>query len=376
MPKLNSFAAFRPQKDLNSLVSTRTYKSYSEIELQEKRDSNPFSFLHVIKSQEINKKNRFKSIRKEFQTFIDNEYLIQDEKDHLYVYEQKSQQGSFSGVIGIASIDDYNDGKIIKHEDTITERELLFSDYLNNVGFHAEPVLLARNSNLTWDTAIEEIMKLSPVAEFTTADGVSHKIWIPSNRSTEIIMTASESMDKFYVADGHHRLASSALAKKSDGILAFVINKEQLQLSPFYRFVKGECLNNTDWSLSLKAHLLKTKPEGLPREGIHALDGKGWWHISEKSISFPQSKWLSENILGPLWNITDERNDKRIRYLAGTNSPEAIEVSRKPDEVAFVSSAPLWEQIETASDIGIMLPPKSTYIEPKIRSGMILFSWK
>ncbi len=376
MPKLNSFAAIRAPRALAALISTRSYKSYSKKELNQKLATNKFSFLHVIKSEAKSKKEQFVSIRNSFEHFLKKKNFIKDDNSNLYIYEQKSANEKFTGVIGLVSIEDYHKEKILKHENTIEKREALFSNYLKNIGFHAEPVLLARERNSSWEQAMDETMKSRPEADFATADGVFHKIWIPSKENTEIIIKASESIDKFYVADGHHRLSSSALVGESNGVLAMVINKEQLKITPFYRLVKGPRVNNLDWTLNLEAKRLDNSPNSLPKTGIYALDDRGWWHIKKDDLLFPESKWLYENILSPVWNIIDERNDPRIRYIAGNRNPKEIERERKRDEVIFISPSPSWSQIQEASDNGAMLPPKSTYIEPKLRSGMILFSWK
>tara|TARA_B110000444_G_scaffold44682_1_gene40566 strand:- start:127 stop:1257 length:1131 start_codon:yes stop_codon:yes gene_type:complete len=376
MPKLNSFAAIRAPRALAALVSTRTYKSYSKKELNEKLATNKFSFLHVIKPQAKSKKEQFALIRKSFEHFLENRNFIKDENSNLYIYEQKSANGKFTGVIGLASIEDYHKGEILKHENTIKKREALFSNYLKNIGFHAEPILLARERNTAWEQAMYETMKTRPEADFATADGVFHKIWIPSKENIRIIIKASEAIDKFYVADGHHRLSSSALVGESNGVLAMVISNEQLKIAPFYRLVKGPCVNNLDWAHELEAKRLNNSPNSLPKTGIYALDDRGWWHIKKDDLSFPESKWLCENVLSPFWNIIDERNDPRIRYIAGNRSPKEIKGKRKKNEVLFISCSPSWNQIQEASDNATMLPPKSTYIEPKLRSGMILFSWK
>jgi|TARA_B110000444_G_scaffold260755_1_gene309091 uncharacterized protein (DUF1015 family) len=376
MPKLNSFAAIRAPSALAALVSTRTYKSYSKKELIQKLATNEFSFLHIIKSESKKKKEKFALIKSNLQRFLKKGNFIKDVNNNLYIYEQKTRDSQFTGVIGLASLDDYLEGKILKHEKTIEKREALFANYLKNIGFHAEPVLLAREKNAAWDHAMDETMKLRPEADFATADGVLHKLWIPSKENTRIIIKASESIDKFYVADGHHRLSSSALVGESNGILAMVIKSEQLKITPFYLLVKGPCVNNLDWTLDLDAKLLDRSPNKLPEKGIYAFNDRGWWHITKDDLSFPESKWLCKNLLSPFWNIIDERNDPRIRYISGNRNPKEIEQERKKDEVIFISPSPSWNQIQEASDNGIMLPPKSTYIEPKLRSGMTLFSWK
>ena len=373
MPRLIPFAATRAPRALASLVSTRTYKSYSKTELKQKLITNKFSFLHVIKVKN-EEKQKLKKIKDNFRGFLKRKVFVRDEIQSLYLYQQEIGNKKFFGIIGLISVKDYEKGKIIKHENTLEKRETLFSKYIDAVQFQAEPILLARNQNTIWDEIMIKTMKHGPESEFATSDGVFHKIWVLSKSDSETIKIQSESMKKFYVADGHHRLSSSIKSKSCNHLLSLVIDSNQLHISPFYRFIKGKALNNRDWTSTIKVKFLEQAPKELPEIGIYALDNRGWWHINEK-IKFPESKWINENLFSPIWGIKNERNEKRIRYLEGSKNIEKIESLRNNDEVMFVSSRPSWAEVKNSSDQGVMLPPKSTYIEPKLRSGMIIFSW-
>lgn len=373
MPRLIPFAATRAPRALASLVSTRTYKSYSKTELKQKLNTNRFSFLNVIKVKN-EEKQKLKKIKDNFHGFLKRKIFIRDEIQSLYLYQQEISNKKFFGIIGLISVKDYEKGKIIKHENTLEKRETLFSKYIDAVQFQAEPILLARNQNTIWDEIMIKTMKHRPESEFATSDGVFHKIWVLSKSDSETIEIQSESMKKFYVADGHHRLSSSIKSKSCNHLLSLVIDSNQLHISPFYRFIKGKALNNRDWTSMIKVKFLEQAPKELPEIGIYALDNRGWWHINEK-IRFPESKWINENLFSPIWGIKNERNEKRIRYLEGSKNIEKIESLRNNDEVMFVSSRPSWAEVKNSSDQGVMLPPKSTYIEPKLRSGMIIFSW-
>ena len=374
MPRLIPFAATRAPRSLAGLVSTRTYKSYSKTELKQKLNTNKFSFLHVIKVKN-EEKQKLKKIKDNFHEFLQKKIFIKDEIQSLYIYQQEIGNQKFFGVIGLVSVEDYEKSRIIKHENTLEKRETLFSKYLDTVHFQAEPILLARNQNKIWDEIMTKTMKQRPESEFATSDGVFHKIWVLSKSDSETIRIESESMKKFYVADGHHRLSSSVKSKSCNHILSLIIDSKQLNISPFYRFIKGKTLNNKDWTSMVEVKFLGQAPKELPKIGIYALDKRGWWHINNEKIRFPESKWINENLFSPIWGIKNERNEERIRYLEGTQNMKKIESLRNNDEVMFVSSRPSWEEVKDASDKGVMLPPKSTYIEPKLRSGMIIFSW-
>ncbi len=374
MPRLLPFAAIRPPRALAALVSTRSYMTYSEEELAQKLDTNPYSLLHVLHRRGASTANRFTPVREGYEQFVTEGHLDADLEAHLYIYEQKWDGHVFTGMLGLISLEDYRAGQIVKHENTIAKREKLFARYLRTVGFHAEPVLLARPEHPGWDDRMAAICAERPETEFATADGAIHKLWlVPSQDATDFQQMAA-SMPAFYVADGHHRLASSSLLNETDGVMAFVLSPSQMRMAPFHRFVQNSL--GLDWVTPLGAVPLPERPSGLPAKGLYALDAQGWWHIPASTLAFPESAWVYQQILQPIWKVEDERNDSRVRYEPGTMPLEELEKNRQGQEVVFVLPAPTWDRVTAEADAGRSLPPKSTYIEPKLRSGITLFAWK
>lgn len=374
MPRLLSFAAIRPPRALAALVSTRSYMTYSEEELAQKLDTNPYSLLHVLHRRGESKANRFSPVREGYESFLKEGHLQADPQAQLYIYEQQWDGHTFTGVLGLISLDDYREGQIIKHENTIAKREKLFARYLRTVGFHAEPVLLARPEHSGWDELMTTLCQERPETEFATADGAVHKLWILPSDAAQTLQDIAGQMPAFYVADGHHRLASSSLLDVTDGVMAYIVSPSQMRIAPFHRFVQNKL--DVDWKSPLSARPLDGRPDGLPKTGLYALDRSGWWQIPAESLSFPESSWVYTHILAPIWKVEDERNDARVRYEPGTMPLEELEANRKGHEVVFVLPAPHWSRVTEEADSGRALPPKSTYIEPKLRSGITLYAWK
>lgn len=348
--------------------------TYSEEELAQKLATNPYSFLHVLNRRGETKDARFSPVRDGYEGFLAEGHLAQDDQAHLYIYQQTWDGHVFTGIIGLITHEDYRNGLIVKHENTIVKREKLFARYLNTVGFHAEPLLLARPPHAEWDALIQTKVLERPETEFATADGALHALWMVTDEQVSTLRAYAQSCPAFYVADGHHRLASSERVAASEGVMAFVLCESQLRIAPFHRIVRNA--NKIDWRTPLAARQLEARPSGLPKEGLFALDHQGWWHIPAKGLQFPESGWVYDQILKPLWQIEDERSDERMRYEPGTLALDEVEKVRKKNEVVFILPPPAWDAVKIGADQGLSLPPKSTYIEPKLRSGITLYAWK
>ena len=221
MAKVLPFKAVRPTRDKVSLVASRSYQSYTQAELEARLDYNPFSFLHVVNPgyryhKTISGKERYQLVKNRYLEFKEDSVFIQDNKPSYYIYKIVNREGnSFSGIIAGTSAEDYELDVIKKHEDTIEFREQIFKDYLKTVGFNAEPVLLTYPDNPIIDSIILETQKERAEFEFTTTYRDTHYLWILNNEKTiDIVKRAFEAIDTIYIADGHHRSASSYLLSK------------------------------------------------------------------------------------------------------------------------------------------------------------------
>ncbi|MFM7387907.1 MAG: DUF1015 family protein, partial [Bacteroidota bacterium] len=216
MAILHPFRAIRPVRDKVHLVATRPYYSYKSNVLKAKIEDNPFTLLHIINPEfnkalksKANSPERFALVKKGYDSFQEKGILIQDAEPHLYLYRQTTSDRSYTGIIGGADAEDYLNDIIKKHEATLTAREAIFTEYLEVVGLNAEPVLMSYQSTERINALIAAVLVDRPEYEFTTTDLNKHELWIIDQAKTEELIQCFLQIPATYIADGHHRSASS-----------------------------------------------------------------------------------------------------------------------------------------------------------------------
>ena len=399
MAIVRPFKAIRPTRDKANLVASRSYLTYSEEIIKEKLDHNPYTFLHII-NPDYNSKNKkdgvdkFKLVKKKFKEFLSNNILKKDKIESFYIYQKKNQLNTFTGIIGASSVSDYLNNNIKKHEQTLTIREKMFSDYLETTGFNADPVLLAHEPNKEIQKILNKYTKIRAEYEFTTTNRSLHKLWIVDNTDDiKNIITAFDKIENIYIADGHHRCASSALLSKnknsnlSSYFMSYLIDENQLNILNFNRLVKHlNGLNTSQFLSQIRLNytvIEKNKNTYSPTfENEISMYLDGLWYsliaIKKKYNSTTESldpTILSKKILNPILNIVDERTDKNISFLDGTIP--LLKIKEKIDNgeyrVAFILKPISIEAIKKVADNNEFMPPKSTYVEPKLRSGLTIY---
>jgi len=402
MAKIIPFKGVRPIRKKVHLISSRPFYTYEKSHLKAKLESNPYSFLHVI-NPEFNsvKKNksdsiqRFELIKKKYEYFKNKKYFIKDGKPVLYVYRQTTSFGVFTGLIAGSSIKDYQNNKIKKHENTIIKREKIFKKYLEVCNFHAEPVLLSYNPTLTIKELILLTMTKRPEYKFTTTDKKSHEIWLIDDLSNiKKITEEFKSLNNIYIADGHHRIASSSLYQisnskndKSNYFLSFLIDQKDLKIFEFNRIVKdiGE-VSYDDFLKKIKNYFLienlKNHKSPSKKDEIVIYLGKKWYLltvnidiINPDFKSSLNSQMVSDLILNKVLNIKN-LND-RIEYVRGNQSIKILtkKVDKKKRSLGIELFPHKIEEIIKIADLGQNMPPKSTWIEPKLRSGLTIYEY-
>lgn len=411
MAKIIPFKAFRAARNTVHLVASRSFVSYSKSSLAHKLNTNPFSFIHIINPQytyqkrtKANSPARFKLVAKKFQEFIKRGIFHQDEKEAIYLYKQEFKGNTYIGLIAGGSVDDYQNGVIKKHEHTILKREAVFKNYLQITDFNAEPVLITYPDNEAVEGIINKYLSVRPEYDFMSSNSACHEMWVIENQEDiAVIQSAFESFDSLYIADGHHRCASSNLLgqtlkrenKEHTGkehynyMMSFFIPESRLNILEFNRLV--EDLNG----LSEKEFLQQVaeffeikkidseffKPRAYNEIGMY-LDGS-WYALNAKVGTFDENhpvekldvSILSNNLLEPILGITDLRTDKRVQFLGGRHGEKELitMVNKGKAKVAFVLHPVTIDQLKEVADNHLYMPPKSTYIEPKIRSGLTLY---
>lgn len=410
MTKISAFKAIRPAKNKAHLVASREISSYSQEELEEKLTGNPYTFIHIIYPETSetdenrtapNSPERFNKVKKEFERFLDEGILIQDEEEALYVYRQSSSHHSYLGVIGGASVDEYNSNLIKKHEATITAREEMFMKYLDIVGFNAEPVLLSHQKSEILDQILELIIQREPEYDFTTTDRLTHELWVASPTEVEALQQAYASIEACYIADGHHRSASStgyyalmqsrpgfSPSKNYNSFLSFFIDEERLDIFPFSRLCKSLNGHSQASFLSKLNDVFSVNQLDAPRlpQALHefVMYLENEWFSLQLRENYPfdatnvcriDAEILTHTILSPLLDIHDLKTDENVTFQRKENSIEAVKQSVDSGvyKVGFLLYPVTMEQVKAVADAGEIMPPKSTWVEPKLRSGLTIF---
>lgn len=404
MAQLIPFQAVRPTPDKVGLVTCRTYDDYSPAELAAWLDFNPFSFLHVlnpayVNAQKIGLEKRFKNVAHKYHDFKAEGIFVQDETPCIYLYEIKNKAQTFTGFVAGTSIQDYQNNVIKKHEDTFQYRVELFKDYLHQTRFNTEPVLIMYPDRPSLEEWIQQKKKTPKLYEFATTNKEKHTLWKIAD-AAEIAWLQSEfaQIPELYIADGHHRSASAEMLYQQDRaqgddrldhFMSFLIAESDVKIYEFNRMVRD--LNG--WSAEaflaqLSEHFIVKpkgqelwKPEAKYEFGLY-LNGQFYALFYKQSAQASQSvrddldaQILYDKVLQPLLGIYDLRNDERIDYIPGKQPVHTLKeiIDEGEFEVGFLLYPTAVAEIKALADQQLIMPPKSTYIEPKFRSGLLIY---
>jgi len=403
MALIRPFRAIRPQRDKVHLVATRPYYSYKKNVLKAKMEDNPYTFLHIINpefnqkvSTKPNSKERFKLVKNRFESFLKSGVLMKEKQPTLYLYRQHKDKHVFTGVIGGASVAEYQNGLIKKHEATLTSREEMFTSYLEEVGFNAEPVLLTYEGNDSINSIISASTQERPEYEFTTTDHIKHEVWVLSQEHSTQLQKAFERIPCTYIADGHHRCASSAsLAANrlnngqdvlgAENFLAYFVEENNLSILAFNRLIRSLAgYSKATFLHALAAlgnlELLSEARTPLKEHEICIYLEKEWYSLllvdylieEDHAVNSLDSQMLTEFILKPLLGIEDLKTSDQVEFVPGNQELSVISASVDSGKFAigFVLYPLSIEQVKKVADQQMNMPPKSTYVEPKLRSGL------
>jgi uncharacterized protein (DUF1015 family) len=407
------FRAFRPANDKVHLVASRSVDGYQSGELHEKLASNPYTFLHVINPDfgdtgktKAGSPERLKKVKSKFNAFVNAGVLNHDERSAYYIYKQFKNGLEYLGIIALTSIDDYMKGVIKIHEQTLTQREEKLKEYLEVCEFNAEPVLFCYPENKVLETLLQDVSKTQPVYDFSTSDRVRHSLWLVNDEQRlKQIETAFENMPAIYIADGHHRSASSTLLGKQRRLekgkytgkeafnyyLGVFFSETQLRIFDFNRFVKdsggmseAQLLEKLSAKFEIKKinenvykPKLKHEFSMYTRGQWYALIAKPEIYLDSDPIKSLDAFILTEHILSPLFDIHDLKTDQRVGFVPGVKGPEALKhvVDEGKAEIAFGLFPVSMNHLKWIADTHNIMPPKSTWVEPKMRSGLIIYSF-
>lgn len=404
MAKIIPFKAVRPTADKVSLVTSRSYDDYGATELAAYLEFNPFSFLHIlnpayVNQQKIGFEKRFKAVAHKYEDFKKDGILIQEEKAVFYLYEIQSKSHNFTGILAGTSVEDYQNNIIKKHEDTLQYRVELFKDYLHQTGFNTEPVLITYKDDSELTEWISNKKKSRPIYEFSTTNKEKHTLWtIETGDEINWLKQKFEQIGDLYIADGHHRSASAELLYQEDKhlgnenlnyFMSFLIADSNVKIYEFNRIISDLNGHSKDDFIKKVAEnfVIKTKKQELwkPKHkfefGMY-FDGEFYaLRLKEDKFKFDtvlsklDAQILYNTVLKPILGIDDLRTDDRIAYIPGTKSITSIKelVDNGEYEVGFMLYPIDIKEIKSIADENLIMPPKSTYIEPKFRSGLVVY---
>jgi uncharacterized protein (DUF1015 family) len=386
-----------------ALVTCRNYDDYSPAELASWLDFNPYSFLHVINpayvhSQKITLDKRYKGVAHKYQDFKNEGVFIEENKPVLFLYEIENKTKSFTGIVAGTSIEDYKNNVIKKHEDTLQYRVELFKDYLHQTRFNTEPVLITYPDNIIINDWVSEKKKSQPIYCFSTTNKEKHTLWkVDSDEEINWLQNQFETIAELYIADGHHRSASAELLHDQNTelgnesfnyFMSFLIAESNVKIYEFNRIIRDlNGYQKENFLEKLSEHFIIKckeqelwKPQSKFEFGMY-LDGNFYALFYKQENKQPSilenldAQILYDKVLQPILGIEDLRNDERIEYIPGKQSILTIKelVDEGEFEVGFLLFPSDISEIKALADNNLIMPPKSTYIEPKFRSGLVVY---
>ena len=411
MPIFRPFKAVRPIPAKAKEIASLPYDVMNSDEAREEVAKNPLSYIHVEKAEvdlpegtNLYSEAVYNKAKENLYKYIADGNMKQDEKASFYVYRQIMDGRSQIGLVGCTATEDYLNGLIKKHELTRAAKEADRIKHVDICDAHSSPVFFTYRHRDDIDAVINKIVAEKPEYDFVSDDGIGHTLWtVPNDENISIIMNAFADIDYLYVADGHHRTASAAkvgtLRKEANEnhtgeeeynfFMTVIFPDNQLYIMDYNRVVKDLNGHTPEEYFQLVAD--KFTCEEFAGEGCYTPESrhdfgmyidKKWYKLTAKEGTFDSQSptksldvsILQENLLHPILAIGDPRTDERIDFIGGIRGLSELErrVDSNKEVVAFAMYPTSIEELMDIADAGEIMPPKSTWFEPKLRSGMFI----
>ena len=397
MSAIYPFAALRPTPKAAAAVASVPYDVVNSEEARALAAGNPLSFLHVSRPEidmapgvDPHTDAAYEQATRAFERLKSDAPLVIEEMPCLYVYRLHMGSHVQSGIAACFSIDEYDRGLIKKHEKTRPDKEDDRTRHMIAIGAQTGPVFLTYRASKPVDEVVRRVVETAPLFDITAPDGVRHQVWqVPANENRAIV-DAFAKIDALYIADGHHRAASAARTRRArsqstgaasseaDRVLAVAFPDNQMQVLPYNRVVRdlnGLTPDGLRQALEQKFSVRAGGPETPAEKGQLAMYLAGEWY----TIAIPTASdaldvdVLETAVLQPLLGIGDIRTDKRIDFVGGIRGTKELEklVDSGNYAVAFSLYPVSVNDLMRISDAGGIMPPKSTWFEPKLRDGLL-----
>jgi uncharacterized protein (DUF1015 family) len=404
MAKLLPFRALRPPPAIAARVASPPYDVVSTKEARALARGNADSFLRVSRPEidlpegtDEHDTAVYAKGRENLAELIRRGVLVQDAEPRLYVYAQRMGTHRQTGLVACAAVDEYDRDLIRKHEKTRADKEDDRVRHIDALSAHDEPVFLTYRSVAAVDRAIEDVKRAPPEYDLVTADGVAHQLWIVPAEAAARIAALFRDVPALYVADGHHRSAAAsrvhaqrrAQPGEHGAFLAVVFPHDQMQILAYNRLVRDPKGRGPDALLAALRQVLELEPTAEPRPdrplSVGAFVGGRWWRGRVRPGSWDASdpvasldcSIVQDQLLAPLFGISDPRTSKDVDFVGGIRGPEELErrVGQEGWSLALHLFPTRIEQLIAVSDAGKLMPPKSTWFEPKLRSGLFVHAF-
>lgn len=408
MAIIKPFKALRPERNVAHLVASVPYDVVSREEAFELADGNPISFLRVTRSEielspDINpySKEVYELAKKNLELITEKAPLVQDQSERFYLYQLIMGEQSQTGIAGTFSVDDYDNNVILKHEKTRREKEDDRTNHIITTSAQTGPVFLTYRDVNRINELVDQIkMEVSPIYDFIAKDFVQHKVWIIPEKYNQLIIDELKKVEKIYIADGHHRAASASRVRtikreqnpnhlgdeEYNFFLAVLFPASQLKILPYNRIVFS--LNNLteeEFFEKVKINFDVTEvdySEPKQRKNICMYLSKKWYLLTpnenvKEGTSYGENldvSILQNYLLNPVLGIDDPRTSKNIDFVGGIRGTKELErlVDSGKAAVAFSMYPVSINDLMNISDAGEIMPPKSTWFEPKLRDGLLI----
>ncbi len=413
MAIIKPFKGFRPKKELVHKIASRPYDVLNSEEARMEVKGNPHSFLHVVKPEvdlspdiDLHSMAVYLKGKENLQKLLTEEIFFQDYSDCLYIYAQTMHGKTQYGIVGCASVEDYMNNVILKHELTRHDKEEDRMNHIRITNFNAEPVFFAFPDHIEIDGIIKNVVSRRAEYDFLTEEGIGHHFWVIMDTVTieRIVSIFKNDIPCTYIADGHHRTAAAALVgnerkmnnalhrgdEEYNYFLAVHFPASQLTIIDYNRLVKDlNGISPEDFLRKLEIDFIVEKRGGeiyKPsfQHNFSLYIENNWYSLTAREGKYDDDDpircldvtVLSELILAPLLDITDLRKSDRIDFVGGIRGLE--ELKRRVDsgemKAAFALFPVSMNQLMNIADTGNIMPPKTTWFEPKLRSGLVVHS--
>ncbi len=405
MALVKPFAAIMPKLGMEKLIAALPYDVYNREEAVEVVKNNPDSFLRIDRAEtnfgpetDTYADCVYDKAKELINTWIEEGRLVKQDKPMFYIYQEIMNGRPQTGIVGCASVADYENNIIKKHENTLAAKEADRIRHIDTTNMQTGPIFLAFRNNKEIDAFLAQKTSEKPYYDFVSEDGITHKVWlVDDDAEIESVEGFFAAMNAIYIADGHHRCASACKVsakrhiegkvQESDFFMSVLFPENQLKIMDYNRVVKD--LNGYDVATFLEeletyCHIggsdIPVKPAKKGQVGMY-LDGQ-WFslefkteYLSDDPVEGLDVSILQKYVLDGMLDIKDPKNDKRIDFVGGIRGLEELERRVNSDcRVAFAMYPTDINELFDVADASRLMPPKSTWFEPKLRSGLFLHS--